>query len=99
VLFVGQHNLLGVHRRFVIDAGVTLMRVILAFDNSNTVMRVSVWVLNVVRSSNSHSSAAKKFLHMALPWASPTDPIEGRIPASRQRLPKAIEANWQPWPE
>jgi hypothetical protein len=28
-----------------------------------------------------------------------TEPIEGRTPASRQRLPKAIDVYWQPWSE
>jgi len=32
----------------------------------------------------------------ALSKQSPTEPIEGRMPASRQRRPKAIEVYWQP---
>jgi hypothetical protein len=31
---------------------------------------------------------------MALSYASPTEPIEGRTPASRQRWPNAIEVYW-----
>jgi hypothetical protein len=31
---------------------------------------------------------------MALSKQSPTDPIEGRTPISRQRVPKAIEVYW-----
>src|SRR6267143_1736778 len=43
------------------------------------------------RSSNSHSRVAKKLSHIALSSASPTDPIDGRTPASLQRLPNASE--------
>jgi hypothetical protein len=32
-------------------------------------------------------------------YASPTEPIEGRTLASRQRLPKAIEVYCEPWSE
>jgi hypothetical protein len=31
---------------------------------------------------------------MALSYASPTEPIEGRTPASRQRWPNSIELYW-----
>ena len=31
--------------------------------------------------------------------ASPTEPIEGRTPASLQRSPKASEVYWLPWSE
>jgi hypothetical protein len=34
---------------------------------------------------------AKKLSHRALSKQSPTDPIEGRTPTSRQRWPKAME--------
>jgi IS30 family transposase len=36
----------------------------------------------------------KKLSAMALSYASPTDPIEGRTPTSLQRLPKAIDVYW-----
>src|SRR3954467_14389749 len=51
----------------------------------------SACVLNRERSSSSHSSVAKKLSHMALSYASPTEPIEGRTPASRQRWRNSIE--------
>ncbi len=51
------------------------------------------------RSSSSHSSVAKKLSHIALSKQSPTEPIEGRTPASRQRWPKASEVYWLPWSE
>src|SRR3984893_12811719 len=57
--------------------------------NSKTAMRASVWVLKRRRSSSSHSSVAKKLSHIALSKQLPTEPIEGRTPASRQRWPKA----------
>src|ERR1700758_3047375 len=62
--------------------------------NSNTAMRASIWVLKRQRSSSSHSSVAKKLSHIALSKQSPTEPIEGRTPASRQRWPKATEGYW-----
>jgi hypothetical protein len=42
---------------------------------------------------------AKKLSHMALWKQSPTEPIDGRTPASRQRIPKASEVYWVPWSE
>src|ERR1700693_2724766 len=60
--------------------------------NSKTARRASACVLNRHRSSISHSRVAKKLSHMALSYASPTEPIEGRTPASRQRRPNSIEA-------
>ena len=30
---------------------------------------------------------------------SPTEPMEGRTPASRQRYPKASDVYWHPWSE
>src|SRR6266853_1807917 len=56
--------------------------------NSKTAMRASTCVLKRRRSSSSHSSVAKKLSHIALSKQSPTEPIEGRTPASRQRWPK-----------
>jgi hypothetical protein len=37
---------------------------------------------------------AKKLSHMALSYASPIEPMEGRTPASRTRRPNAIEVYW-----
>src|SRR6266404_7928983 len=62
--------------------------------NSKIAMRASIWVLKRRRSSSSHSSVAKKLSHIALSKQSPTEPIDGRTPASRQRRPKAIEVYW-----
>ena len=59
-------------------------------------MRASACEPKRRRSSNSHSSVAKKLSHKALSYASPTEPIEGRTPASRQRAPKPSEVYWQP---
>jgi hypothetical protein len=61
---------------------------------ANVALRASACVLNRQRASNSHSSVAKKLSHMALSYASPTEPIEGRTPASRQRWPNSIELYW-----
>ncbi len=58
---------------------------------SNTALRASICVRNRCRSRSSHSSVAKKLSHIALSKQSPTEPIEGRTPASRQREPNAIE--------
>ena len=57
----------------------------------------SAWEAKRRRSSNSHSSVAKKLSHMALSYASPTEPMDGRTPASRQRLPNARDVYWLPW--
>src|SRR5260370_6953273 len=54
-------------------------------------MRAGGWEAKRRHASNSHSSVAKKLSHMALSYASPTDPIDGRTPASRQRPPNANE--------
>src|SRR5712672_2437449 len=62
--------------------------------NSKTAMRASTWILKRRRSSSSHSSVAKKLSHIALSKQPPTEPIEGRTPASRQRWPKASEVYW-----
>jgi hypothetical protein len=51
-------------------------------------------VLKRQRSSSSPSSVAKKLSPMALSQQSPTEPIAGRTPASRQGLPKVIEGYW-----
>src|SRR3954447_4154028 len=60
-------------------------------------MRASTCEAKRRRSSSSHSRVAKKLSHRALSYASPTEPIEGRTPASLQRLPKASEVYWLPW--
>ena len=62
--------------------------------NSKTVRRASACVLNRHRSSSSHSRVAKKLSHIALSYASPTEPIDGRTLASRQRRPNSIEVYW-----
>jgi hypothetical protein len=62
--------------------------------NSKTARRASACVLNRQRSSSSHSRVAKKLSHIALSYASPTEPIEGRTPASRQRRPNSIDVYW-----
>ena len=45
-------------------------------------MRASALVQNLRLSRSSHSSVAKKLSHMALSYASPTYPMDGRTPAS-----------------
>src|SRR5215472_5591424 len=61
---------------------------------ANVALRASACVWNRQRARSSHSSVAKKLSHMALSYASPTEPIEGRTPASRQRWPNSIEVYW-----
>lgn len=39
---------------------------------------------------------SEKLSHIDLSKQSLTEPIEGRTPASRQRIPKAIEEYWVP---
>jgi hypothetical protein len=62
--------------------------------NAKTALRASAGVWNRQRARSSHSSVAKKLSHMALSYASPTEPIDGRTPASRQRRPNSIEVYW-----
>src|SRR5271157_4856688 len=59
--------------------------------NSNTACSASSRVRSRTRSMSSHSKVAKKDSHIALSYASPTLPTDGCTPASRHRLPKAIE--------
>ena len=67
--------------------------------NSKMAIRASALVWSFLRSSNSHSSVAKKLSHIALSYASPTDPMDGRTPASLHRNPKATEVYCDPWSE
>ena len=66
---------------------------------SNSARRASTWVLKLIRLRSSHSRVAKKLSHRALSKQSPTEPMEGRPLASRQRRPKAMEGYWQAWSE
>ena len=50
--------------------------------NVNTADRASACVAHFVRSSNSHSSVAKKLSAIALSKQSPTEPIDGVTPHS-----------------
>ena len=45
---------------------------------------------------SSHSSVAKKLSHIALSYASPTEPIDCTTPASRHRFPKASDVYCEP---
>ena len=65
-------------------------------ERCRIIMRASAWLLKDGRSSNLHSSVAKKLSAITLSWASPTEPIEGRTPASRHRLPNSIEVYCEP---
>lgn len=46
---------------------------------------------------SSHSSVANKLSAIALSKQSPTVPMDGTMPASRQRWPKTVLVYWQPW--
>jgi hypothetical protein len=59
--------------------------------NEKIAWRASARVAKCSRSRSSHSNVAKKLSHIALSKQSPTEPIEGRTPASRQRCPKVID--------
>jgi hypothetical protein len=49
---------------------------------------------NRLRSISSRSSVAKKLSHMALSYASPSEPVDGLTPASLHRLPNASDLYW-----
>ncbi len=53
---------------------------------ANTSVLACAWVCQLRRSMSSHSRVAKKLLQSALSQPSPTDPMEGRSPASRPAL-------------
>src|SRR6266566_1346687 len=61
---------------------------------SKTARRAWLRLRKVRRSRSSHSKVAKNDSAKALSYASPTDPIEGAMPASRHRRPKAKEVYW-----
>ncbi|HHY38133.1 MAG TPA: hypothetical protein GX507_04310 [Clostridia bacterium] len=50
-------------------------------------------------SSNSVCSVAKKLSATALSNASPTEPMDPRIPASWSRQLKTGQVYWEPWSE
>ena len=51
-------------------------------------------VFRTFLSSNSHSKLAKKLSAIALSYASPTLPMDGRTPSTLQRFPKAKLVYW-----
>ena len=63
--------------------------VVEGLDVVKTASRASALVGHELRSISSVSREAKKLSAMALSYASPTEPIDRLIPASRQRRPKA----------
>jgi hypothetical protein len=67
------------------------MGAILAFDKFEDGHARFDWGFEAAAVSSSHSRVAKKFSHIGLSKQSPTEPIEGRTPAARQRWPKASE--------
>ena len=79
------------------QARVPPVRVVPALDELEDI-RASAWVRSFVRPRSSHSSVANDS-HIASLYASPTEPIDGRTPASRQLEPNAIDMYWQPWLE
>jgi len=83
-------------RREVLNRGVAPARVVPTFDELEH-RHLRFGLCNFVRSSSSHSKVAKKLSASALSKQSPTDPIEGRTPACRQRSPKAMEVYCVPW--
>ena len=59
-------------------------------ENWKTALRASGCALNRQRASSSHSSVANKFSHMALSYASPTEPVvEGFYNPRRRRAPRS----------
>ena len=84
------------HRRQISERRAPAPWIVKPSMKANTARRASACVLKRHRSSSSHSSVAKKLSAIALSQASPTEPIEGRTPASRQRLPKAMDVYCEP---
>jgi hypothetical protein len=83
----------------IVEDGVTTMRVIPALDelvHRLARLGLSAEVAAVERLAFERS---EKLSHIALSKQSPTEPIEGRTPESRQRIPKAIDVYSVPWSE
>src|SRR5260370_30371558 len=62
-----------------------------------TAIRASACEPNRRRASNSHSSVAKKLSHMALSYASPTDPpltAHARFPAAAAERERGVQLPW-----
>ena len=70
--------------------------VVEAFDEAEDFAPRIGAVRKRTRSSSSHSSVAKKLSHIALSYASPAEPIDWTIPASRHCLPKASDVYCEP---
>lgn len=66
----------------------TAGRVVPALDVAEQGVFASALDWKLRRSRSSHSSVAKKLSAMALSYASPTHPIDGRTPISSHRWPK-----------
>jgi hypothetical protein len=83
--------MLEVDGRKITEAGVQTVRVVPTLDelkhrHARLSLRAETMTIEKLT-----LQGGKKLSHSALSYASPTDPIEGRTPASRQRSPKAIE--------
>src|SRR6476660_368262 len=74
-----------IERKFAIPLGATA---------GSALTSVTACDANRRRASSSHSKVVKKLSHMALSYASPTDPMDCLMPASRQRPPKARAVYW-----
>ena len=66
------------------------MRVVPALDVLEDGMRAAAGMAKRCRSSSPHSSVRKKLSHLALSYASPTEPIDGRTPSASQRRRCAV---------
>jgi hypothetical protein len=62
--------------------------------NSNAAVRASTLSAEVAAVEQLALERSEKALAHALSKQSPTEPIEGRTPDSRQRIPKAIDVYW-----
>ena len=65
---------------------VSALGVVAALDEVKDGIACLVVTGKLVRSIRSHSSVAKKLSHLVFSKQSPTDPIDGRTPASRAAL-------------
>ena len=88
-----------VSRRQIVEGGVTPMRVVPAFNELEHCHAGLDLALEPAAGRQLAFQVAKKLSHIALSKQSPTEPIEGRTPTSRQREPNWIEGYWVPWSE
>jgi hypothetical protein len=77
----------------------TAARIVEAFDEGERCIARLGRCLEPAASEKLALERGEEALAQALSYVSPTEPIEGRTPAPRQRWPNSIEVYCEPWSE